>query len=242
MQPVPYRTRSSFFPPIEAALDAAGEDFEELSVFLGPKGYERDELIQIDGDAESFLTTWRGEPGRFSARIRAAASVLNRRGFRGRLRAVHENGLLTLRRHGHKVVRHPDRHDWQFAGYRISALTFDLSSVRMQAWRLAGSINLRLNAPFSLGAADRGRVTLDPKNPQSCAPLLSLVGAELHQFTVTRAGTLTVQVAGLTIEVAPHPAYEAWEVHTEGFDRDAGYLCAPGGGSPWGAAAGGPGR
>ncbi|HST58918.1 MAG TPA: hypothetical protein VLK84_09525, partial [Longimicrobium sp.] len=210
MQPVPYLTRSSFFPAIESALDEAGEDFEQMSVFLGPRGYERDELIQVPGDEPgSFLTTWSGEPGRFSARIRAAASVLHRRGFRGRLRAVHEDGLLVLSRRWQKGERRAGCHDWQFAGYRITALTFDLSSVRMEAWAPEGSIRLRLGAQFSMQSAEQGRVILDPEIPLSCAPLLSLVGAELHRFTATGTGVLTMQAGGCTIEVAPHPEFEA---------------------------------
>lgn len=97
MQPVPYRTRSSFFPAIEAALDLAGADFAELKVDLGPRGYERDETIVVPGpDAAHLLTTWRGDPRRFSSRVRAAATVLHRRGIHGRFRAIHAEGLLTL--------------------------------------------------------------------------------------------------------------------------------------------------
>jgi hypothetical protein len=99
MQPVPYLTRSSFFPAIGAALDTAGADFAELKVYLGPRGYERDEMIEIPGpDAAHLLTSWRGDPRRFSARIRAATTVLHRRGNHGRFRAIHVGGLLTLRR------------------------------------------------------------------------------------------------------------------------------------------------
>jgi hypothetical protein len=110
MQPIPYRSKSSFFPAIEAALDAAGDGWDRLTVYLGPRGYERDELIQIPGpDPQVFLSTWRGDPDRFSARIRAAASVLHRRGFRGTLRASHENGVLTLHRRGIKSIPDPRR-------------------------------------------------------------------------------------------------------------------------------------
>lgn len=98
MQPVYYLTRSSFFPAIETALDAAGADFDELKVYLGPRGYERDETIEIDHDPRAFRTSWRHDPGRFSARIRAAATVLHRRGIHGRFHAVHADGRLTLQR------------------------------------------------------------------------------------------------------------------------------------------------
>lgn len=99
MQPVPYLIHSSFFPAIQAALDSAGADFAELQVYLGPRGYKRDETIEVPGpDAAHLLTSWRADPGRFSARIRAAATVLHRRGIHGRFRAIHADGLLTLRR------------------------------------------------------------------------------------------------------------------------------------------------
>ncbi|HEU0015417.1 MAG TPA: hypothetical protein VFQ45_17135 [Longimicrobium sp.] len=98
-QSVPYSTRSSFFPAIENAVEKAGRDFADLAVYLGPRGYVRDAVIQIPGsDSRSFLTSWKGDPTRFSARLRAAAAVLARRGIHGTFRAIHRDGTVTLRR------------------------------------------------------------------------------------------------------------------------------------------------
>jgi hypothetical protein len=95
-----YSTRSRFFAPIEEALSSP--EFEKGSVLvdLGPRGYERDVTVRIHAhELYVFETDWAGSnPSRFSARIRAAATVLKRRGMAGQFRISHRRGVLHLQR------------------------------------------------------------------------------------------------------------------------------------------------
>lgn len=101
-----YSTRSRFFAPIEAALLERADNIRSpLAVDLGPGGYERDVTVVVSGsDGDTFETTWASNhPSRFSARIRAAATVLHRLGIHGRFQISLHGGTLTVRR----VTREP---------------------------------------------------------------------------------------------------------------------------------------
>lgn len=98
---LPYSTRSKFFAPIEAALAAVGNRLDEpLTITLEPLGYSRDAVVEIGAGGErTFWTDWESQhPTRFSARVRAAATVLKRRGLSGHFRIVHENGSMRIER------------------------------------------------------------------------------------------------------------------------------------------------
>lgn len=101
MQRISYNVRkSSFRMPIEAAIRASDRLAQGIEVPLGPGGLDRDGvLIEIDpADAATFGTDWDGtDPSWFSARLRAAATVLRDQGLFGRYRASHLGGILTLR-------------------------------------------------------------------------------------------------------------------------------------------------
>jgi hypothetical protein len=101
MQRISYNVKkSSFRAPIEAAIRESGRLARPIEVNLGPRGLERnDVLIVIDpGDSATFGTDWEGtDPSWFSARLRAAATVLRDQGLPGRYRASHCDGVLTLR-------------------------------------------------------------------------------------------------------------------------------------------------
>jgi hypothetical protein len=96
---VRYSTRSKFFPAIEEALDKeAGRRRGSVHIQLPPGGYARDAMIILRADdGDFFETNWRGkDPTRFSARIRAAAAVLCRRGRFGCFDVSHHDGSLTI--------------------------------------------------------------------------------------------------------------------------------------------------
>jgi hypothetical protein len=98
---LPYSSRSRFFPAIEEALRQAGGSLERpVRVYLGPKGYTRDAVVKISrGDSQFFETDWESKyPSRFSARVKAAATVLQRQGHHGRFRVSHSNGELVITR------------------------------------------------------------------------------------------------------------------------------------------------
>jgi hypothetical protein len=97
---IPYSTRSQFFKPVEQALREAGGRVERpIGVSLRPGGYSRDVNIVIrPDDTVTFWAEWTStQPSRFSARIRAAATVLQRFGLTGRFRITHEDGTLIIR-------------------------------------------------------------------------------------------------------------------------------------------------
>lgn len=100
-QPIPFNVRtSSFAQRIEQAVRQAGDLSRPVRIELKPGGYERDARIWIRADdRHHFLTDWTGKyPSRFSARLRAAATVLRDLGLYGEYRASHQDGLLTLHR------------------------------------------------------------------------------------------------------------------------------------------------
>jgi hypothetical protein len=94
---IPFSSRSRFFEPIGAALKQFPTG-HPVKVMLGPGGYERDVHVHIRVDnPDAFQTDWKGkQPSRFSARIRAAATVLRDRGLFGRYRITHFGGTLTV--------------------------------------------------------------------------------------------------------------------------------------------------
>ncbi|HEX6039080.1 hypothetical protein [Longimicrobium sp.] len=98
MQPIFYNVgRSSFRPAIDAALRGWSDRSRPLAIPLKPLGYKRDVRIVIErGNDDAFQSTWRGEEGRFSARLRAAATALRDLGRYGEYRAVHRDGTVTL--------------------------------------------------------------------------------------------------------------------------------------------------
>lgn len=96
---LPFSTRSRFFSALEQALSRLGDDFpSEIRVVLGPRGYERDVHVTVRrDDPHTFETDWESrQPSRFSARIRAAATVLQRRGYDGTFRISHRDGVLVI--------------------------------------------------------------------------------------------------------------------------------------------------
>lgn len=87
-----FAARSRFFPTIEGALPTdASIDELDVRVFLGPGGYELDAEILIHADdAGWFDVDWENrDPSRFPARIRAAVTVLMRRGYVGAFLVSH---------------------------------------------------------------------------------------------------------------------------------------------------------
>jgi hypothetical protein len=96
-----FSTRSEFFAPIEAALKVAGGRINKpLRMALKPGGYNRNAIVVIrPRDDRMFWTDWESaHPTRFSARLRAAATILQRAGLVGRYRMSHYDGALKISR------------------------------------------------------------------------------------------------------------------------------------------------
>jgi hypothetical protein len=100
MRKLRYSSRSVFFEPIQKAVDESDQLAKPVSIGLRPRGYDRDVLVRINrADANEFETDWTGkDDSRFSARIRAAATVLARNGIVGLFRIAHKDGSLTIQR------------------------------------------------------------------------------------------------------------------------------------------------
>lgn len=98
MQSIHYNLRrSSFYPDIEAALRDWKDRSQTIQVQLSSGGYERDLRFTIaPGDGYTFQSTWKGAEKRFSARLRAAATVLRDLGLTGEYHALHHDGIISL--------------------------------------------------------------------------------------------------------------------------------------------------
>jgi len=128
----------------------------------------------------------------------------------------------------------PEQHLWKFSEHRITQLCIDPSACRLQTWSLNASLEIRIGVPFQLALADGSSRDIDPEAHEQVAPLLTLMGRELLQLTVTRAGSLDVRFSdGTTLAVDSHPRYEAFEVIGAGALEGMQYHASRGGGSPW---------
>lgn len=98
MQPIRYNVRrSSFRSRLEAALRGWDRSKPIRIDLMKTGGYARDLQITIGRThAEHFRSTWPGAEKRFSARLRAAATVLRDLRLAGRYHAVHRDGTVTL--------------------------------------------------------------------------------------------------------------------------------------------------
>jgi uncharacterized protein DUF6188 len=125
------------------------------------------------------------------------------------------------------------RHLWTLSEWPITQLGFDVASVRLSAWKLQGSVEIRVGCPFTF-RTEADSMLLDPEATTSLSPILSLLGQPLHTITVTSRGVLHLEIGHCDLAVEPHREFEAWEAQGEGVFDGLGYLCRPGGGSPWG--------
>lgn len=98
MQSIRYNVRqSSFYPALEAALRDWKDQSQAIQVRLPSGGYERDLRFTVaPGDRYTFQSTWKGAEKRFSARLRAAATVLRDLGLTGEYHALHRDGIISL--------------------------------------------------------------------------------------------------------------------------------------------------
>jgi hypothetical protein len=128
-----------------------------------------------------------------------------------------------------------DEHEWSFVDSAVTQLIVDPGGFRFVVWSLEGSIEVRVGVPFTLRAANQTSSILDPECASDLAPTLDLLQVDLATIRVRRSGELRIDFAnGAVLSVEPHPAYEAWEINGTGTMHELGYLCGPGGGSPWG--------
>jgi hypothetical protein len=110
-----------------------------------------------------------------------------------------------------------DRHEWTLAGHRVTQLCVELASVRLHAWSLQASLDIRIATAMTVREADGIDRVLDPRAPEQLAPLLTLVGRELTALTVDRQGVLTLALSdGTSLRVESRTRPEAFEVQGGG--------------------------
>ena len=133
-----------------------------------------------------------------------------------------------------QLIDSDDEHHWVLLDHKVTQISVDLQSFRLQSWSLDGSTDIRFGAVSRLRLASGAERPLDPTLPVGLAPLLGLVGRALRSLTATRTGMLVVTFSdGATLEADPHPRTSAWEVQGGGVLEGMAYMCAPGGGTPW---------
>ena len=126
----------------------------------------------------------------------------------------------------------PGEHRWTFAGHRVTQLVVELRSIRLLAWSLQASLELRVSAPFTLAHADGTERRVDPVASEQLGPLLTLVGRELRGLAVTRAGALRAEFGdGTSFDV--HPRRDAFEVQGGGALEGVHYVAGPDGAAAW---------
>jgi hypothetical protein len=136
-----------------------------------------------------------------------------------------------------ELMETPDEHRWTLRDHRVTLLAVDLRSLRFQTWTLEASAEIRLGAPFIYVEPDGLERRLSLDEPEQLAPLLSLLGRSIDTLLITRRGQLAIRFGdGSSITIEPHARTEAWEIQGGGALEGLGYLCQPGGGTPWRAA------
>lgn len=100
---IPYATRSKFLDVCEATIRSGRANLDagsSLQIDVGEGGYVGRTLVQIRPiDPVNFGTDWeRDDPTRFPARIKAAATALQRCNCAGSFEISHSDGRIEIRR------------------------------------------------------------------------------------------------------------------------------------------------
>jgi hypothetical protein len=100
---ITYASRSKFFEPIEQRIAEERHALragQTIAIQLEPGGYNRNVRITVNADnASGFDTDWSGsDPTRFSARIRAAATVLFQGAYSGVFAISDNDGMMEIQR------------------------------------------------------------------------------------------------------------------------------------------------
>lgn len=87
---------------------------------------------------------------------------------------------------------------------------------------------LTIGAPFDFISSEVTR-SLDPIHPAELGCLLPLLGRKLIRAKIEKIGHLEIEFeTGERIVVNPDDQFEAWNIHSLGFNT--GFICSPGGG------------
>lgn len=133
-----------------------------------------------------------------------------------------------------QLIQHDDEHHLVLLDHRVTQLVIEARALRLQSWSLDGSLEVRLEVPFTWRAPSGATRTLDPEHTEQLAPALGWMRRVVRSITVTRAGELTLEFGDRTAVVAaPHPRAGAWEVTGGGLLEGVHYRCDTARGAPW---------
>lgn len=109
------------------------------------------------------------------------------------------------------LIESSDEHHWVLLDHRIAELTFDGRAVRLRSWSLGASLEIRIGTSLTWRPANGAARTLAPDDPETLAPLLTLVRRQLSSVTIGKNDQLTLAFGdGSAIEVAGR--LEGWRV------------------------------
>jgi hypothetical protein len=109
-----------------------------------------------------------------------------------------------------------DRHEWALTEHRVTQFAVELSAVRLHAWSMQASLEVRITSPFTIREADGSERTAEPGEPEQLAPLLTLVGRYLELVTVGRDALELALSDGTTLHVPGRRQQDAFEVQGGG--------------------------
>ena len=133
-----------------------------------------------------------------------------------------------------QLIESETEHHLVLLDHRVTQLAVERRAFRVQTWSLDGSVELRIATRCAFVLPSGARRELDPLAPESLAPLLGIVGAAVHDLTVTRDGMLTLSLGERgELELASSGRDDAWLVAGGGMLEGLAYHAATGGRAPW---------
>lgn len=133
-----------------------------------------------------------------------------------------------------QLIESAAEHHLVLLDHRVTQLAVELRSFRVQTWSLEGSLELRVATRCALVLPSGARRELDPAAPETLSPLLGLVGARVHDLTVTRDGALSLSLGERgALELAPGGREDSWTVAGGGVLEGIAYHAVSGDRAPW---------
>jgi len=132
-----------------------------------------------------------------------------------------------------RLTEFPDRRVWDLTGFTLSQICLHYQ-VTLLLCELGSSITVIIGNTFTLRVGER-LDQMDPEQAMTLGPILPLLHGSVATLTAFRSGQLLLSFdGGAEIEVPKDDQYESWQTFGDGELAEAGMLCSPHTGSPWG--------
>lgn len=123
--------------------------------------------------------------------------------------------------------------EWDLQGMQVTQLCFG-HELTIVMWSPERHFSITFETQVSFRSADAGDTILQPEQPSTLSPLLSLLHRPAACFRVSPDGHCRLQFENSDeLSCVPDDSYEAWNSHGSGDLASASLLCSPGGGLPW---------